>query len=435
MRAKVFRYVSQNVVGMIGISVYILADTFFISMGFGADGLAVLNMTLPLYGLIYALGSLMGIGSAVVYSLRKASGRDASDCFMQSVFFSILFSIPFIVAGIFVPEQMLGLLGADDNLRVLGSGYARLMLVFSPLFMLNFTFTAFCRNDGAPGRAMAGQLAGSAFNIVFDYVFMFPCGLGFTGAALATVCCPGLSILICLTHFMGKKNRVPFAIKKPSLKFFKRAVSLGMSGFVGEMSNGVTSLTYNFLMLSIAGNTSVAAYGVIANIALVCISIFNGISQGLQPLISTSYGKGRRDEVKYLFRAGIFIIIAAEAIFLLLGFAATNPLIRIFNSEGNEALASMAYTGMHLYFLGFIFAGVNIFLIAYFSATDKGRIVVTGSLLRGIILIVTCGILLSKLLGITGVWLAFFTAEAVTFAVIMLMSKKEKIQNPQHTVV
>ena len=69
------KYVLQNVLAMVGISVYILADTFFISMYVRADGLAVLNLILPLYGLIYAIGAMIGIGSTTGFSI-KMRGRN-----------------------------------------------------------------------------------------------------------------------------------------------------------------------------------------------------------------------------------------------------------------------------------------------------------------------------------------------------------------------
>ena len=56
----------------------------------------------------------------------------------------------------------------------------------SSFFMSNYSVTVFARNDHATSIAMAGSLAGSLFNIVFDYIFIFPAGLGFSGAALAT---------------------------------------------------------------------------------------------------------------------------------------------------------------------------------------------------------------------------------------------------------
>ena len=52
MLKQFFKYIFQSIAGMIGISVYILADTFFISVRSGADGLAVLNLILPVYGVV-----------------------------------------------------------------------------------------------------------------------------------------------------------------------------------------------------------------------------------------------------------------------------------------------------------------------------------------------------------------------------------------------
>lgn len=419
----VFQYISQSVIGMIGISIYILADTFFISMGFGSDGLAVLNMTLPLYGLVYAVGSMIGVGSSTVYSIRKASGQNYAECFLQSIRWSILFSIPFIIPGVFFPGQVLRLMGADPSLSELGQGYVRIILCASPLFMCNYTFTGFCRNDHAPLTAMFGSIAGSMFNIVFDYVFMFPAGLGFSGAALATACCPIVTMSICSTHFLGKKNEVPFQKNRLSFAYLKRAVPLGMSAFVGEISNGVTSLIFNYLMLGLAGNIAVAAYSVVANIALVCTSIFNGIAQGVQPLISAAYGKGKHDETHRLLRISLVTAGVFAVLFVVSAYARTDALIGVFNSQNNTELLSYAHSGLRLYFLGFLVSGINISLISYFSAVDEGRIVVAGSLLRGLILNTVCAFVLSRIFKMNGVWISYLIAEAITLCIILLMNR------------
>lgn len=190
MLKQFFKYITQSVAGMIGISVYILADTFFISVQSGADGLAVLNLILPVYGLVYAIGAMIGIGSATRYAISKAQGGNPDFYFTQSIFWCLICSIPFILTGIFLPGKFLGLLGADQRLIHLGKGYLRIMLITTPLFMSNYTFTAFARNDHATSRAMIGAIAGSLFNIVFDYIFMFSMGLGLSGAALATAFSP-----------------------------------------------------------------------------------------------------------------------------------------------------------------------------------------------------------------------------------------------------
>ena len=123
--------------------------------------------------------------------------------------------------------------------------------------MSNYTFTAFARNDGAPSTAMIGSICGSMFNIVFDYIFMFPAGLGFSGASLATAVCPTVTMAICTTHYRSHKNHVGFRWKKPSFSHLISCCQLGVSAFVGEMSSGVTAIVFNFLILGIAGNVGV----------------------------------------------------------------------------------------------------------------------------------------------------------------------------------
>ena len=56
------KYVTLNVMGMIGLSCYILADTYFVSKGMGTDGLTALNLAIPLYTFINGTGLMIGIG-------------------------------------------------------------------------------------------------------------------------------------------------------------------------------------------------------------------------------------------------------------------------------------------------------------------------------------------------------------------------------------
>ena len=245
MFRKFFKYVTQSMAGMIGISIYILADTFFISLHSGANGLTVLNLILPVYGVLYAIGAMIGIGSATRYCIIKSKGKNADCYFGQSLMWSILFSIPFVLCGILFPANILKILGADASLVKLGTVYLRIVLLGSPFFMSNHTFTAFTRNDDAPSRAMLASIIGSLFNIVFDYIFMFPMNMGLAGAALATALSPVVTMSVCSTHLFGKKSQVAMHLSVPSFRHLLSCCQLGISAFVGEISSAVITTVFN----------------------------------------------------------------------------------------------------------------------------------------------------------------------------------------------
>ena len=287
--------------------------------------------------------------------------------------------------------------------------------------MMNYVISAFVRNDNAPSLAMLGTLAGSLSNILFDYIFMFPLGMGLEGAALATAASPIISILICGTHFLGKKNTIRFQMAIPSIKKLWQSCQLGVSAFVGEISSGVTTAVFNFLILALVGNVGVAAYGVIANFALVAVAVFNGISQGAQPLVSTYYGEGDHKAVSKILRlgSGTAIVLAGVIIAGVYGF--TEELISIFNSENSVELAEYAYTGMRFYFIGFLFAGFNIVGSGFLSATEQAKEAFLTSFLRGLAGILAFSILLSSILGLNGVWMSFPASELATFVMMLLI--------------
>ena len=421
----------QSVAGMIGISIYVLADTFFISVQSGTDGLAVLNLILPVYGVMYAIGAMIGIGSATRYRLNRAKGEASDRYFGQSLEWSLLFSVPFMLCGLLAAKPLMELLGADERLTALGIPYLRIVLSGAPFFMCNYTFTAFARNDHAPAVAMWASIAGSMFNIVFDYVLMFPMGMGFAGAALATALSPVVTMAVCAVHFRSWRSQVTVRFTKLSVSGLVSCCKLGISAFVGEISSAVITIVFNMLILGLAGNVGVAAYGVAANISMVGMCIFNGLAQGTQPMISDCYGKGQQDMVKKLLTWALAICGALEFLMVAVIWLWTDGMVGIFNTEQDLKLLAYAHTGLRLYGLGFLAAGINILLAAYFSAVDHARPAIVGSVLRGAVAITICAIVLSRIFGLNGVWLSFLCSEVITLAVIGVLAKLEKQKVPE----
>lgn len=415
---KIFaRYVSLSVLGMLGVSCYILADTFFVSQGMGTDGLAALNLAIPVYNVVYGTGMMLGVGGATRYCICKAQGDKggADKIFTSSLALAAAVSAVFLSFAFF-SGALAKLLGADARTYAMTEIYLRVLLLFSPAFVFNAVLMCFVRNDGAPHTAMFATLSGSFLNILLDYVFIFPCKMGMFGAVLATGCAPVIGLLFSASHIW--RGRSGFRLcRSVSPALWRYNFLLGFPVFVEQMSSAVVIFVFNFLFLRFAGNTGVAAYGVIANVSLVVLALFNGIAQGVQPLLSEACGKSDNLAGRRLFRsaAAVTLCVAAAVYVLLAVFA--SGVCWVFNGEHSAAMQEMAERGIRLYFLAAPFAGWNILLCARFSAEQKPLPAHILSLLRGLVFIVPAAFAMAALWAETGIWLAFPVSEAFACAV------------------
>ena len=174
---------------------------------------------------------------------------------------------------------------------------------------------------------------------------------------------------------------------------------------------------------------AVAAYGVIANFALVATAIFNGVAQGAQPLVSECYGRSDRAGAKKLLLLGSCTALVLAAVLYGIIFGFTDGLVGVFNSEHSAQMAQFAHMGMRLYFIGYFFAGFNIVAAGYLSATNRPVEASVTSICRGMVAIVACSLVLSRLFGMNGVWAAFPASELLTAAltlVLLFRGKKQK---------
>ena len=427
------KYSSLNVMGMIGLSCYILADTFFVSKGIGANGLTALNLAIPIYSFIHGSGLMIGMGGGTKYSIQKSQQNhmEANRTFTNAAFLTIIFAIFFVLVGVFLSGTIISLFGADENVFGMSQTYLQVILLFAPAFLTNNLLLCFVRNDGAPQLSMAAMIGGSLSNVVLDWVFIFPCQMGIFGAAFATGLAPIISILILSPHFIRKKNQFHLTKCKPERKLFGGILSNGIPSLVTEVSSGVVMIVFNSIILNLEGNVGVAAYGVIANLSLVVIAIYTGIAQGIQPIISRNYGLKNFNNINAILRyALITMLIFSVAIYMVILFGASR-ITSIFNSEQNAMLQKIASEGLRLYFIACPFAGFNVIISMYFTSTDHSRPAHVISLLRGFIIIIPMAFLLSYVGKIYGVWCAFPATELLVTAISMILfifiMKKQKI--------
>ena len=298
------QYVILNICGMIGLSCYILADTFFVSNGLGANGLTALNLAIPIYSFVHGSGLMFGMGGATKYSIYRGQKeyKNADKSFSSTIYIMSALAVMFMLTGILFSSQLTRLLGADKNVYHMTKTYLQVILLFAPAFMANDTLICFVRNDGNPKLSMIGMLTGSFSNIILDYIFIFPLKMGIFGAVLATGLAPVISLIVLSKHWLTKQNQFHFVRIKPSFRLIGNIISLGVPSFITEMASGIVMIVFNTIILHLQGNIGVAAYGVVANLSLVVISIYTGIAQGAQPILSRVYGYGEHESQKQILK-------------------------------------------------------------------------------------------------------------------------------------
>lgn len=97
------RYTILSVLGTLGVSCYILADTFFVSKGLGTNGLTALNLAVPVYNFIHGTGLMLGMGGATRFSICKSQERteEVNRVYTNTIYLALFFSGVFALMGFF----------------------------------------------------------------------------------------------------------------------------------------------------------------------------------------------------------------------------------------------------------------------------------------------------------------------------------------------
>lgn len=423
---SLFHYVSFSILSMLGLSFYILADTFFIANGVGNTGLTALNLVIPVYTLINAIGLMLGMGGATRYSISIGEGKKEKghEIFSSIIILGALIGGVFTLLGIIFSGNIVRILGADEIIYTYAKTYLVTIVSFAVPFIVNTIVVCFVRNDGNPNLSMTAMIVGSLSNVVLDYVFIYPLNLGMFGAAFATGLSPIISLCILSTHFIKKKNNFTFIRTRLSTQTLIKGILLGIPSFINEISVAIIMILFNFRILGLVGNTGVAAYGIIANVAIVGVSIFTGIGQGIQPLLSVNYGSKNMDNVKKIYRTGSILGILVGLLLYTIMTLFPREIANLF-ATGNQELIDITVSGIRIYFLAFIIMGFNMITCTYFAATSYSKESFLISILRGLIFIVPFIFILPILFGINGVWLTITCSELLTLFVSIYYIKRK----------
>lgn len=416
------KYLIPTLLGMLSNSIYCIVDIYFVSAGSGSQGLAAMNICMPVFTILSCVGLLFGVGGATIMSISQGSGdmNTRNKAFSVSVFMMLIVGLMFSVFGVLFRKEFAYLLGSDDQLLPLVLEYLTPVMCSALPFVLMYSLSVLLRADNNPKLAMAALMVGNISNIILDYVFVSVFHMVIFGASVATSIAPVLSLIAASFHFILRKNTVHFKLRSFDPKVIGRILSVGIGSGIMELSAGAIIFMFNSAILNLGGEVYLAAYAVITNIAYVFKGLLNGFAQAAQPLISTNFGSGIIKRCSKSLRvcliySSVFCIVCYGIITVVPGFIVS------FFSNGDTNMEAIASKGMIMYFSSLLFTGINTMLMYFFQSIEQGRKSLFLAVCKGF-LFVTLGLwILTSLMGVEGVWYAVLFGEVLTFIIALPM--------------
>lgn len=430
-----FKIFFPTLMGMFFNTLLNLADGIFIGRGVGPDGIAAVNIIAPLYMISTGAGLMFGIGASVVAGIMLSQGenRRASVAVTQAIAISALIITVILTTVFLFPGQVIHLLGSSDALLPYAFDY--LSWLAPAFFGLVFQCIGLMviRLDGSPKYAMMTNIIPAISNIILDYVFIFPLGMGLKGAAIATSisCLIGLSMVLVYFFKFSYVIKLVWSAKK----FWRNTVRqayIGSSAFITEIAISVMMLTGNYVFMSYYGNAGVAAFSIACYLFPLMFMVSNSVAQSAQPIISFNYGaatsahsdasaEARENSMGRVRRAfRVSIVVATVCGIIIWAFLALIPrtMVSLFIDPDCTA-GQIAVYGLPIFALCAVFFAENITFIGYYQSTEKPGRAIFFTLLRGIIVLVPSFLLLPHLSDKWGMWAAIPVSEVITFAIIL----------------
>lgn len=411
-----------TMLGMVSISAVTTIDGIFVGHGVGSDGIAAVNICIPLLMLMMGVGLMIGAGCSVVASIYLSKGKTAlaSASITQAMLMVTLIALAITAWILLSPREMAYLLGSSEQLLPMVIDY---LLWFTPslLFELWIAVALFAiRLDGAPKLAMWCSIIAAVVNVILDWLFIFPFGWGVMGAAFATSlsCLAGAVVAVGYLLFYARDTRLhSLRIDWKGLLFFLHNIGeqckIGSSALLGEITMAVLLFIGNHIFMHYLGDDGVGAFGVSCYYLPFVFMIGNAIAQSAQPIISYNFGVGSQDRVRSALKISLWTALICGSISTSAFLLVPELLVGVFLRTDNAA-ARIAIEGFPYYSIGFICFILNLSIIGYYQSIEKIKPATMFALLRGFIFLVPCYLWLPEIIGTKGIWLALPLSELLT---------------------
>ena len=428
---RLIRFTMPTIIMMIFTSIYSVVDGLFVSNAVGKTEFAALNFIFPFIMVLGGAGFMIGTGGTaqVAQQLGRGNKEKANRYFSMMVCFTVLLGILLAAIGIAVIRPVCVLLGATPEMMEGCVLYGRIVIAFTPAFMLQNVFQSFLAAAEKPKLGLFVTVAAGLTNAALDALFIVGFRWGLAGAALATGLGQVVGGVLPLIYFLRPNNSLLRLTGKPTLeaKPILKACGNGSSEMMSNIASSLVGMLYNFQLLKYIGEDGVSAYGVLMYVQFIFIAISIGYSIGVSPIVSYHYGAENTAEMKSLLRKSITLTLTVGVALTALAIAAAGPFAYIFVGF-DGSLFALTKHAFRLFSFSFLLAGFNIFCSGFFTALGNGGISALISFLRVLVFQASSVIVLPLILDIDGIWWAITVSEvmAAIISAAFLLAKRQQ---------
>ena len=421
--------------GMAASALFTVVDGIFVGNGIGSDAMAAVNISAPIFMIITGVGLMFGMGGGILTSINLSQGKKkvANINFTQSVIALVFISLVMTLLLTIFPHKIATLFGSDEYLMDMVVEYLFWFSISLPFTVLVVALPFFIRLTN-PKISMWAMLAATVVNIILDYLFIFVFKWGLFGAAIATDIGEFVGAAIMIIYLFRHSIAIRFVWLKLSVKSLLLTlrnvgymIKLGFSVFLSEITISVMIISGNYVFMDYMGADGVAAYSVICYLFPIIFMVFNATVQSAQPIISYNYGCGQMKRSDNALRLSMLFTLAFAFSIMLLFICFTRSIVTLFIPDTASAAWGYAVAGLPLFATDYLFFGINIIIIGYYTSIERLRRAISLTVLRGILPVVFF-FTLPLLLDVNGIWLAVAAGDITTTVVIVILLIVDKVR-------
>ena len=417
------------VISMLVNSLYNIVDSYFVAR-ISEDAMTALSLVYPVQNFInaVAIGFGIGINALIAFYLGAGNNKAADAAATRGTILTSIHGILMTVVCIAFMPHFLRFFTKDRYILDLGLRYSNIVFAFSIIIALNLSFQKIFQAVGKMKVTMIALMCGCLTNIFLDPVMIFGLGpfpeMGIEGAALAT----GIGQVVNLVIYLAVYRLRPIHVRikkdylKPDRGIDLRLYSIGIPA---ALNLALPSLLISVLnsLLAAFSQSYVVILGIYYKLQTFLYLPASGIVQGMRPVIGYNYGAQEYRRVRRIY----LVTLAMSSVIMIAGTAiclsVPERLMEMFTS--NPETVRAGETALRIISAGFLVSAVSVTSSGALEGLGKGTASLAISLCRYVIVILPAAFILSRVLGASGVWHAFWIAEAVTAVVSFMISRRK----------